>query len=811
MPLWTIARAPIELMIGLFRLLVGSLAPEVEACLGDTEERIKAQKMWDFFHVPTIIAHGVVPYVPPDSYPFPSYDRQARYPSGFLCSDISLPRLDAIEHALSQPGRQGVAELFALKADRLTVQSSLEPEGGLGALTDAAMPQRGVPMDARLELRELGEWLRKTDAFKSLSSAEAAVLGMLMERRTAVAGDFVIRRGEIGEELFLIEAGRAEVRGLDGQPLTTLGPGSHLGEIALLEGGERTADVLALEPMSLLRLSREAYTQYLSREAEVGHQLARSALSALQRSQRAHRPAAPERTASDCAARLREVLPADAVIDDPSDIERRYLHNVTALARRVPLVLRPCEEKEVASIVAVANAHRVPLYPFSTGKNWGLGSKLPVVDGCVLVDLSRMDRIVEVSDPFAYAILEPGVTQAQLADHLAEQHPALTLNFTGSFGHTSIVGNVLERGDGAWARADDLLGVRGILGDGTPFQVGGLWERVGSGDPSHHSRFTAGPDLVGMFGQSSFGIVTQMAFRLIRKPERCYLFWGIAEDDRLERVIDTLAHFAAQGTVNRGSSNVGYANRFVQAERSLSEAGGIAIPDPEPWNLYVVVPGTAPSADAAVDQLAKAFEPLCTSSGAFRADTGADPYAALPQFLHPLVKPLLGSPDMESIKLIYQLTGTSLPADPLALDPDETPFGMKCYIPIVPPRGEDARRCARIVEEIRDRFALNVKLSFFGDGRTLITIHFRSDDAEQVQRAEHCEKALWDAMATAGFPPYRASIDQMQRLVEQRPAFFDLVARLKMALDPNGIISPGRYSRHRDCASRSDAPHGLAL
>jgi FAD/FMN-containing dehydrogenase len=50
-------------------------------------------------------------------------------------------------------------------------------------------------------------------------------------------------------------------------------------------------------------------------------------------------------------------------------------------------------------------------------------------------------------------------------------------------------------------------------------------------------------------------------------------------------------------------------------------------------------------------------------------------------------------------------------------------------------------------------------------------------------------------MATAGFPPYRASIDQMQRLVEQRPAFFDLVARLKSALDPNGIISPGRYSR----------------
>ena len=87
-----------------------------------------------------------------------------------------------------------------------------------------------------------------------------------------------------------------------------------------------------------------------------------------------------------------------------------------------------------------------------------------------------------------------------------------------------------------------------------------------------------------------------------------------------------------------------------------------------------------------------------------------------------------------------------------------------------------------------------MKLSFFGDGRTLITIHFRSDDPEQVRRAELCERALWDEMVATGFPPYRASIDQMRRLVELQPDLFDLVARLKSVLDPNSIISPGRYS-----------------
>jgi 4-cresol dehydrogenase (hydroxylating) len=52
-------------------------------------------------------------------------------------------------------------------------------------------------------------------------------------------------------------------------------------------------------------------------------------------------------------------------------------------------------------------------------------------------------------------------------------------------------------------------------------------------------------------------------------------------------------------------------------------------------------------------------------------------------------------------------------------------------------------------------------------------------------------------MAEAGYPLYRAAIDQMERVVASRPAFFDLVARLESVLDPNGIIAPGRYGQVR--------------
>jgi 4-cresol dehydrogenase (hydroxylating) len=77
-------------------------------------------------------------------------------------------------------------------------------------------------------------------------------------------------------------------------------------------------------------------------------------------------------------------------------------------------------------------------------------------------------------------------------------------------------------------------------------------------------------------------------------------------------------------------------------------------------------------------------------------------------------------------------------------------------------------------------------------------MHFRTDEPAQIRQAEACEAWLWSAMAEAGFLPYRASIDQMRRLMGLRPGLFGLVRDLKAALDPNGIIAPGRYSEQHE-------------
>lgn len=494
---------------------------------------------------------------------------------------------------------------------------------------------------------------------------------------------------------------------------------------------------------------------------------------------------------------FKAILPAELIIAEPEAIELKYGRNVTALTRHIPLVVRLSNEEQILQTIMAANQSHIPLYPFSTGKNWGLGSKLPVKADCVLVDLTQMNRIIEVNSEFGYALIEPGVTQSQLADYLTEHFPDLSLNFTGSFGHTSIVGNVLERGDGVHARIDDLLGVRGIFGNGKRFEVGGLWKYVGSEIPSHHSRYFAGPDLLGLFSQSNFGIITQMAFRLIHKPERCHIFWGTAQDNYLEQLVDLFDYFGRQGVINRGSVNIGYANRFVQAERTLGGQQNQADDLQNIWNFYVIVSGTERTTQALITDLVAAFSPYCIVYGSHCIGFDKDPYEQLPTFLHPVILPLTGFPDTKSIKLIYDLTSTPLPSSPLEMDVDRTPFGMKTCIPVIPLRGKYVRQGAQIIAEIRAQFGMNVKFSIFGDGRALITIHFRTDDSALVVRAERCEAAIWNKMQDAGFLPYRVSINKMQELIGLQPGLFDIVAQLKTIFDPANIIAPGRYSSEK--------------
>src|SRR5438552_3472737 len=92
------------------------------------------------------------------------------------------------------------------------------------------------------------------------------------------------------------------------------------------------------------------------------------------------------------------------------DVARRYHWCTIPIKRSIDGVLRPASVDEIRTILYIANVHDIPLYPISTGNNWGYGAGIPPRDGNVIVDLGRLNRFHEVNTELAYAVVEPGVT-----------------------------------------------------------------------------------------------------------------------------------------------------------------------------------------------------------------------------------------------------------------------------------------------------------------------------------------------------------------------------------------------------------------
>jgi 4-cresol dehydrogenase (hydroxylating) len=492
----------------------------------------------------------------------------------------------------------------------------------------------------------------------------------------------------------------------------------------------------------------------------------------------------------------RQCSPANVeFISNAAIIKEAYQRNISGILRSIPLVVLPTSEQDVAAVVHQAIKLGWKLYPISIGRNWGLGSKLPVQDGCVVMDLSRMNRILEVNESGRYAVIEPGVTQGQLATYLRQYHPAFTMNITGSFAETSVLGNVLDRGDGIYARIDDLLGVRGILGDGTGYEVGGQWGSAQKVKDPSLLRYGAGPDLVGVFSQSNFAVTTSIAFRIMKRPERRYLIWGHVGNERLAALMDQLDYLGDQSLFRRASVNVGYANRFVQAQSSMMQRVQTAKPTQEEnlWQFWLIIDGTHRSADCCAGEVTTSLKGFCDLIGSYRSFPDPPTIESLPRCFWPLIKPIQGIPDDESIKSIYLLTKTTLPKALAEMDVDHTPFGMRSLVFSISPTGSSVREAADIITRVKYRFQMNIRPSFFGDGRALITIHFRTDQPELVRAAESAEAALWEGLISAGYLPYRSSVNQMEKTIGARPSFFALVSKMKAALDPDNVIAPGRY------------------
>jgi CRP/FNR family transcriptional regulator, cyclic AMP receptor protein len=131
------------------------------------------------------------------------------------------------------------------------------------------------------------ELFRKATLFQGLGDSELASIAALAQRKRFEARDLVVQQTDPSGELFLIVEGHLKVvsAGLDGRDtaLGIMGPGELIGEITLLDGGPRSASVVALERCELLVIRREPFLRLLESSPKIAIQLLRVLATRLRR------------------------------------------------------------------------------------------------------------------------------------------------------------------------------------------------------------------------------------------------------------------------------------------------------------------------------------------------------------------------------------------------------------------------------------------------------------------------------------------------------------------------------------------------
>ena len=191
--------------------------------------------------------------------------------------------------------------------------------------------------------------------------------------------------------------------------------------------------------------------------------------------------------------------------------------------------MQPASVDEVVAVLHVSAAHGAPVTPVVSGYNVA-GLAIPRAGG-IVVDLTRMDRIVELDDDAMYVVVEPGVTFQQLKAHLDVAAPDLVYTYPFAPPFTSVMANALLDGlnnlsmrHGAMGKW--LNGVEAVLADGTVVRTGS-----GAVVDGWFSRSPL-PDLTGLFvsTQGTTGIVTKAALALVPKPPFRHRWFAFAYD-----------------------------------------------------------------------------------------------------------------------------------------------------------------------------------------------------------------------------------------------------------------------------------------
>ncbi len=457
--------------------------------------------------------------------------------------------------------------------------------------------------------------------------------------------------------------------------------------------------------------------------------------------------------------------------------------------QHVPVgAVAPQSVEEVQAIVRIANHYRQPLWTVSTGKNMGYGSATPATPGQMVLDLKRMNRILNVDPDLATALVEPGVTYQQLQDYLDEHKIPLWLDVPTIGPIASPVGNTLDRGVGYTPYGDHFTfqcGMEVVLPNGDVM-------RTGMGSIKNSTTWQAfkwgyGPYVDGLFTQSNFGICTKMGMWLMPKPP-CYKPFMIrhAEMSDVARIVEAMRPLRVASLIPNVNLMMGAAYQLAmfnrrsdvwQGEGSATDEAvkkAAKANDLGMWNTYFALYGT--------DESVAAIEPIVrgalTASGGevlTEKEMGGNPW------FHHHATLMRGGLNLDEIGLARWKGNGG---------------GLAWFAPVAPAKGDETARQTALAKEILGKYGFDYTAAYAIGWRELhhiIALLFDKTDPAEEQKADTCYREMVTRFGEQGWASYRTGVPSMDLVAAQYGQVNrDFNKLLKNAIDPKGILAPGK-------------------
>ncbi|MFF4805369.1 FAD-binding oxidoreductase [Streptomyces sp. NPDC001351] len=447
--------------------------------------------------------------------------------------------------------------------------------------------------------------------------------------------------------------------------------------------------------------------------------------------------------------RLLGGLPAEAVLTDP-DVTASYANDMASFcpAGTPAVVVLPRTVEEVQHVMRIATELRVPVVP--QGARTGLSGGANASDGCIVLSLTKMDRILEINPVDRIAVVEPGVINATLSRAVGE-HGLYYPPDPSSWEMCTIGGNIGTASGGLCCvkygvTAEYVLGLEVVLADGRLMSTG---RRTAKG--------VAGYDLTRLFvgSEGSLGIVVKAILALRPQPPQQLVL--AAEFASGAAACDAVCKIMEGGHV---PSLLELMDRTVV--KAVNDLAHMGLPETTEALLLAAFDTPDPAADLA------ALGALCEAAGATQ---------------------VVPADDFAESELLLQARRLSLTAL-------EAVRGTTMIDDVCVPRsrlGEMLEGTARIAEKYQLTIGV---VAHAGDGNTHPTVCFDAADPDESRRArESFDEIMALGLELGGTITGEHGVGVLKKewlAREIGPVGVEMQRAVKQVFDPLGILNPGK-------------------